>query len=156
MEMIADGRAGTPAACDEMQRILNRQYYDDRIASQIPPWVGVGSKHGTEGRSRSDVAVVHSPSGTYVLAVYTREATDTAMTAENEQDAAIRAISRAVWRHYHPQISWSPPPGTVAFYDLWPRPFGSTNPRRASGPAGPPVISAGRITTPLRVDDFDG
>jgi len=115
MEMIVDGRAGTAAACDEMHRILNHQYFDDGIAGQIPPWVAVASKSGIEARSRSDVAMVHSPSGDYCLAIYTREARDTSVKRENEQDSAIRAISRAVWRHYHPQIRWTPPAGVEKF-----------------------------------------
>lgn len=115
MEMINDGRAGAPAACDEMHRILSHQYFDDGIAGQVPPWVCVASKSGVEAHSRSDVAIVHSPSGTYVLTIYTREARDTRINRDNEQDSAIRAISRAVWRHYHPQIDWSPPPGVEKF-----------------------------------------
>src|SRR5262249_34182283 len=77
LETIAQGRAGPPAACARMLRILNHQYYDDRIASQIPPWVCVASKHGTQERSHSDVALVHSPSGDYVLSIYTKDAKDT-------------------------------------------------------------------------------
>jgi beta-lactamase class A len=115
MEMIADGRAGTPAACDEMHRILNHQYFDDGIAGQVPPWVTVGSKSGIQKHSRSDVAIVHSPSGDYILAVYTREGRDTSTHRDNEQDSAIRAVSRAVWRHYHPDIKWSPPPGSEKY-----------------------------------------
>jgi beta-lactamase class A len=111
MEMIATGRAGTPAASDEMQRILNHQYHDDGIASQIPPWVAVGSKHGSEDRSRSDVAIVHSPRGNYVLSIYTNDAKDTGVKWDNEQDSAIRAISRVVWLHYNPSVKWRPPAG---------------------------------------------
>jgi beta-lactamase class A len=116
MVLIAQGQAGTPAACDEMRRILSHQYYDEGIASQIPPWVSVASKSGIMERSRSDVALVRSASGDYVLAVYTDGAQDTRLTVDNEQLQAIRAISRAVWRHYHPgEQRWSPPAGTDRF-----------------------------------------
>jgi beta-lactamase class A len=118
MEMIADGRAGTPAATDQMIRILTRQYYTDGIASQIPPWVSVASKHGAESKSRSDVAVVYAPSGTYVLAIYTKEAQDAGFKWDNEQATAIRAISRAIWRYYNPRVKWSPPTGTEKFYQF--------------------------------------
>lgn len=116
MEMILDGRAGTPAACEEMQRILSHQYYDDGIASQIPPSVSIASKHGSQDKTRSDVAIVHSPSGDYVLAVYTKEAKDTGVRWDNEQDTAIRAVSLAVWRYYHPRDKWLPPAGSEKFY----------------------------------------
>jgi beta-lactamase class A len=115
MEMIGDGRAGTAAACDEMHRILNHQYFDDLIAGQIPARVAVASKSGAVNQSRSDVALVHSPSGDYVLAVYTRENQDQRWTKDNEAEQAIRAISRAVWHHYHPKDKWNPPPGTEKF-----------------------------------------
>ena len=115
MEMIADGKAGTLAACDEMHRILNHQYFDDGIAGQIPPSVVVASKSGVEKRSRSDIAIVHAPSGTYVLAIYTREAQDSRITRNNEQDTAIRSIARTVWQYYQPQSRWSPPAGAEKF-----------------------------------------
>jgi beta-lactamase class A len=115
MEMIAGEKAGTPAASDEMQRILNHQYFDDGIAGQIPPSIVVASKSGVEKHSRSDIAIVHAPSGAYVLAIYTKEAQDTRITRDNEQDTAIRSIARAVWRHYQPESKWSPPTGAEKF-----------------------------------------
>ena len=115
MEMISEGKAGSPAACDEMHRILNHQYFDDGIAGQIPPSVVVASKSGVEKRSRSDIAIVHAPSGTYVLAIYTKEAEDFRITRDNEQDTAIRAIARAVWQYYQPESKWSPPAGAGKF-----------------------------------------
>jgi beta-lactamase class A len=115
MEMIAEGKAGTLAACDEMHRILNHQYFDDGIAGQIPPSVVVASKSGVEKQSRSDIAIVHAPSGTYILAIYTKEAQDPRITRDNEQDTAIRSIARAVWQHYQPENKWSPPAGAVRF-----------------------------------------
>src|SRR5262249_52728791 len=107
--------AGTPAACDEMHRILNHQYFDSGIPSEIPPWVCVASKSGAIDGSRSEVALVHSPSGDYVLSVYCTNAKDLRWVHDNEGEAAIRAISRAVWQHYHPKIKWSPPTGVEKF-----------------------------------------
>ncbi|HJU86642.1 MAG TPA: serine hydrolase [Gemmatimonadota bacterium] len=116
MEMTLDDRGGTPAGREEMQRILRRQYYDDGIASQVPPGVSVASKHGSEDATRSDVAIVHSPSGDFVLAIYTKAANDTGVKWDNEQDTTIRSLSRAVWRYYHPRSRWSPPAGSERFY----------------------------------------
>ncbi len=115
MEMIVEGRAGTSAACDEMHRILNHQYFDDGIAGQIPPSVVVASKSGVEKHSRSDIAIVHAPSGTYVLAIYTKEAIDTRISRDNEQDAVIRTIARAVWQHHQPESKWSPAEGAEKY-----------------------------------------
>jgi beta-lactamase class A len=115
VEMVGDGRAGTPAGCDEMHRILSHQYFDGGLPSEIPPWVCVASKSGAVDRSRSEVALVHSPSGDYALAVYTKDNQDIRWVHDNEGEEAIRAISRAIWKHYHPKVKWSPPPGTEKF-----------------------------------------
>jgi beta-lactamase class A len=138
MEMIAAGRAGSPAASDEMQRILNHQYYDDGIASQVPPSIAVGSKHGSEDRSRSDVAVVHSPGGDYALAIYTNDAKDTGVKWDNEQDSAIRAISRAVFVQYNPQVRWGPPAGYEKLLQFQTEPCYPGMPCWKGPPPGPP------------------
>lgn len=109
MAALLDGRAGTTAACEEMRRILAHQYFDDLIASQSPPSVVVASKSGALNRSRSDVAIVHSPSGDYLLAVFTKENQDESWEKTNEAEAAIRTIASLVWRHYHPRHPWKPP-----------------------------------------------
>ena len=115
MEMIVSGKAGTPAASDEMHRLLNHQYKDEGIASQIPPWVMVASKGGRSDKSQSDLALVHSPSGAYALAVFIKESNDKRSGLQNERTQAIRAISRAVWRYYHLNDKWEPPAGVEKF-----------------------------------------
>jgi beta-lactamase class A len=115
MEMILDGKAGTPAAGDEMHRLLNHQHKDEGIASQIPPWIVVASKSGRSAPSQSDMAIVHSPSGAYVLTIFIKDSKDTRGGWQNERSDAIRAISRAVWRHYHPDDKWSPPAGVEKY-----------------------------------------
>lgn len=52
LDAIRTGKAGTPADCDEMIRILSHQYFDGLIPSQCPPWVTVASKSGAVERSR--------------------------------------------------------------------------------------------------------
>jgi beta-lactamase class A len=115
MEMILEGKAGTAAASDEMHRILNHQYHDQGIAGQIPPWVVVASKSGRSPNSQSDMAIVHSPSGTYVLTIFTKDSKDTRGGWQNERSRAIRAISRAVWQYYHSDEKWSPPAGVEKY-----------------------------------------
>jgi beta-lactamase class A len=115
MGALLEGRAGTQAACEEMRRILGHQYFDDGIASQCPPSVKVASKSGALNRSRSDVAIVHSPSGDYILAVFTKNNQDESWTSQNEAERAIRSIAAEVWRHYHPKHPWRPPAGSEAF-----------------------------------------
>lgn len=111
MEMIVSGKAGTPASSDEMHRLLNHQYHDSGIASQIPPWVVVASKSGNSEHSQSDMAIVHSPSGAYALTIFIKEEDEV-----NQRRQAIRAISRAVWRYYHPNDKWEPPAGVAKYW----------------------------------------
>ena len=115
-EMLVENRAGTPVACDAMLRLLGHQYYDEGIASQIPPSISVASKHGMEERTQSDVAIVHAPTGAYVLAIYTKEAEPASVKWDNEHATAIRALSRAIWVHYHPHLKWTPPVGAEKLY----------------------------------------
>ena len=117
LEMIRDGQAGSPTACDRMLRLLSHQYWDSAVAAEIPPYVQVAHKTGAIDGHRSDTAYVFAPSGEYALTVYTKDQRDNRWTNDNEGLAAIRALSRLVWRHYHPQDEWAPPPGADA---LWP------------------------------------
>ncbi len=108
LDAIRTGRAGSPAACDRMLRILSHQFYDDLIGSSAPPWVVTATKSGAIERSRSDTGIVFSPSGAYILAVYTKEAEDTRWSPDNEGEVAIREVAHAVWRFYHPREKWRP------------------------------------------------
>ncbi len=117
LELIRDGQAGSPASCDRMLRLLAHQYWDSAIAAEIPPHVQIAHKTGAIDGHRSDSAFVFAPGGEYALTVYTKDQRDDRWTNDNEGLVAIRALSRLVWRHYHPQDPWTPPPGAAA---LWP------------------------------------
>ncbi len=117
LEMIRDGQAGSPASCDRMLRLLAHQYWDSAIAAEVPPHVQIAHKTGAIDGHRSDSAFVFAPGGEYALTVYTKDQRDDRWTNDNEGLVAIRALSRLVWRHYHPQDPWTPPPGAAA---LWP------------------------------------
>lgn len=116
LELIRDGQAGSPAACDRMLRLLSHQYWDSAVAAEVPPYVQVAHKTGAIDGHRSDAAYVFAPDGEYVLTIFTKEQRDDRWTHDNEGLAAIRALSRLVWRHYHPQDAWEPPPGAAKFW----------------------------------------
>ena len=111
-ELIVDGKAGSPASCDRMLRILTHQYWDDFILSQVPPTVHAAAKSGALDHCRSDVAVVDSPGGQYILAIFTKEQKDTSWAHTNEGDIAIRTLARMVWEHYNPDCPFRPPEGS--------------------------------------------
>lgn len=107
-ELIVDGKAGSKTSCERMLRILSQQYWDDLILSQAAPDVFKAAKSGALNRHRSDVAVVNSPGGQYVLAVYTKDQEDTRWTKDNEGNVAIRTLAGMVWTHYNPDHTWQP------------------------------------------------
>jgi beta-lactamase class A len=116
MEMIVDGRAGSAAAVDEMWRVLTHQYKDSGIATQIPPWISVAAKSGRGPRSRSDMAIVNSPSGIYVLTIFAHAGSSVPNGWHDTVNNSIRGISKTVWQHYHPADKWSPPADAGKFW----------------------------------------
>ena len=87
-------------------RVLGHQYFDDDVASQVPPTVWVGSKSGAVNQSRSDVAIVASPGGTLVMAIYTDNNVDQRWEDDNAGEVSIRKVASVVFRHYNPKVEW--------------------------------------------------
>jgi beta-lactamase class A len=106
--MIREGRAVSPAASEAMYRMLTNSYWKGEALSQIPPTVQAASKQGFVDRSRSEVLLVNAPTGDYVLAVITKNQTDTSHEPGNEGARLIRAVSRAVYQHFNPNDRWRP------------------------------------------------
>jgi beta-lactamase class A len=109
--MIREGRAVSARASEEMYRMLTSSYWRSVAVSQIPPHVQVASKQGFVERSRSEVLLVNSPGGDYVLAVITRNQMDSSPELDNEGYRLIRSISREVYRHFNPDDGWRPADG---------------------------------------------
>ncbi|MBW3630242.1 MAG: class A beta-lactamase-related serine hydrolase [Gemmatimonadetes bacterium] len=105
---IREGRAVSANASEEMYRVLTKSYWDEEALSQLPPTVQVASKQGAVDRSRSEVLLVNAPSGDYVLAIITKNQTDTSYEPGNEGHRLIRSISRAVYEHFNPTDPWRP------------------------------------------------
>ena len=112
---IVEGEAVSPAADQEMHRLLTRTHYDDEAISALPPSVQVASKQGAVSQSRSEVLYVHAPSGPYLLMVVTKEQADTRYAPDNAGYDLIRAVSRLAWETFEPGADWTPPPGSERF-----------------------------------------
>ena len=112
IEMIRNGKAGSPASCDRMMRLLKHQFWDDGIAGDVPPG-HCASKSGAIDGSRSEVAIVVTPKGEFTLSVYTKEQKDLSWSKMAEGDVAIRTLGAMVWRHYDPNKTWSVPDGAI-------------------------------------------
>lgn len=110
IELIYDNKAGSKASCDRMMRVLAHQYWDDDIDCQAPP-MHSASKSGFIGNNWSDSAIVKSPKGDYVLAIYVRRNRGGASASSPPGSQAIRTLAQMVWQHYDPGKTWSPPEG---------------------------------------------
>ena len=109
--MIREGRAVSPAASEEMYRVLTRIYWNDTALSQIPPYVQAASKQGAVNQSRSEVVLVNAPSGDYVFCVITNNQADTRWEDDNAGDVLLRAVSRTLWEYFEPKHFWRPAAG---------------------------------------------
>ncbi|MEM1270623.1 MAG: serine hydrolase, partial [Bacteroidota bacterium] len=116
MVMIRNGEAVSPAASEEMYRVLTRIYWNDEALSQLPPTVQVASKQGAVSQSRSEVVLVNAPSGDYVFSVITNNQEDKSWTYENTGFALIRAVSQELWRHFEPNSTWQPAEGMQTYW----------------------------------------
>lgn len=112
---IRERRAVSPAASEEMERILSRSYWDGEALSAIPPSVHAMSKQGAVNRSRSEAAVVDGPSGPWVVCAITKDQRDESWTHENEGFRLLRDVTAAVWRHFEPGTPYAAPPGAQRY-----------------------------------------
>ena len=109
--MIREGRAVSPAASEEMYRILRRIYWNDEALSQIPPYVQAASKQGAVSASRSEVVLVNAPHGDYVFCIITNNQEDQSWGSDNEGFVLLRDVSRTLWQHFEPDADWHPAQG---------------------------------------------
>lgn len=95
MSLIAQGRAGTKEACQEMIEILSQQEYRAKIPAGIPEGIKVANKTGSITRIDHDAAIVF-PKGRkpYILVIMTR-----GIEKREEAERWIAELSRIVYDH---------------------------------------------------------
>ncbi len=113
--MIREQRAVSPAADQEMYRMLTRIYWNGEALSQVPPWVQAASKQGAVDHSRSEVVLVNAPSGDYVFSVITKGQADSSYANDNEGYALLRKVSALLWSSFEPGHPWTPAPDAARF-----------------------------------------
>lgn len=94
LRAIAEHRAATPAACDEMIATLKKQHFTEGIGAGLPAGVEIASKSGAITAIQHDCGIVFPPGRKpYVLIVLTHG-------IANQADAqhAIAGISRQVYQ----------------------------------------------------------
>ena len=113
--MIREQRAVSPAADQEMYRMLTRIYWNGEALSQVPPWVQAASKQGAVDHSRSEVVLVNAPSGDYVFSVITKGQVDSSYAGDNAGYVLLRKVSALLWSSFEPRHPWTPAPDAVRF-----------------------------------------
>lgn len=113
---IRQGRVVSAAASERMYRILGRAYWDGEALSEVPLGVHAASKQGAVNASRSEVVLVHAPSGEYAFCLITKNQQDQSWTHDNAGFRMLRDLQRLLWKHYEPARPWRPAPG---FETLW-------------------------------------
>ncbi len=127
--MIHDGKAVSPAASEEMFRVLSRDYWDKMALGEIPPDVHAAAKDGAVDASKSETIFVSLPagrqgapsqgdfqSGDYVFCVITNHQEDQRWTADNEGYVLLRNVSRLLWHYFEPASTWKPADGMENYW----------------------------------------
>jgi beta-lactamase class A len=86
---IAGGTAATPASCERMLAMLERQDGSRRVTRHVPAGVRWGSKPGTLPGVTNDIGFVLSPHGSLVVSVFCED-----LPSEEEAERAIAEIAR--------------------------------------------------------------
>jgi beta-lactamase class A len=114
MALIAEGRAVSREASEEMLALLRKQQSREMIPRLLPgaeAGVTVANKMGQDtekladgkgrrGAVRVDAAIVDTPKGRYVIAIFARRTDDTRWSVDNEAYVAGAEISRLVYQHF--------------------------------------------------------
>jgi beta-lactamase class A len=115
LEMIRTGTAISPAASEEMYRVLTRIYWNDTALSQIPPTVQAASKQGAVNASKSEVVLVNAPSGDYLFCVITKNQTDERWDYDNAGAELIREVSKRLWNAFEPNHPYTQANGYMRY-----------------------------------------
>jgi len=114
MERIATGRTVDRAASDEMLAILKQQQTRDLIPRLLPgeeDGVEVANKTGEDDEKRpdtggarrgirADAAIVLTPRGRYVVAIYARQVVDARWSVDNDALVTGAQVSRLIYDHF--------------------------------------------------------
>ncbi len=110
MELIAEGRVVDRAASDAMMRVLSEQAFrimiprllpetEDVVVANKPGWDSEKrpDARGVKRHIRADEAIVTTPRGRYVVAIFARGIEDTRWGPDNEGTVMIARISRMIF-----------------------------------------------------------
>lgn len=91
LEAIATGRAVSPAASEEMLELMFEQRLRSRIPAGLPDDIWVANKTGDWDGATHDVAIVYTPTVSYVLVV---------LSSTGRAHTMIAELSQLVYEYY--------------------------------------------------------
>jgi beta-lactamase class A len=134
MERLVHHTALSQRWSDHLLNEMRNQIWRSRIPSGIPPGVAQASKPGAlwlaSGLMQADTAVIYGPKATYAITIL----------GDNDPKAALQAISRTVYEHFHGRF------GTAASYPV--QQMYTRVAAQARSSAGGPVV----LTIPARTN----
>lgn len=116
MERIYKGGIISRSACDQMLRLMNRNFFDKVSLSQIPPYATVFAKYGAVNQTRNEVVLVKGKKSNYVFCIATKNNKDQSWKPDNEAWELTRKLSKLLWDYFEPGDDWEPAKGADRFY----------------------------------------
>lgn len=98
-KMIVTNKVISPAASQNMLRIMGRNFWDEQALSSISAGVFVASKNGAVNRSRSEVLFVNG-NRPYLFSVFTKNNEDQSWQATNEAWTLTCKLSAMAWQYF--------------------------------------------------------
>jgi len=93
MDLLAQGKAVSPAASADMLHLLLRQRVNDRLPRLLPANVQIAHKTGNLPGTVNDVGILYGPSSTIAVAVLVSDTSDEAAAATGIARAALAAYT---------------------------------------------------------------
>jgi beta-lactamase class A len=148
LELVARGKAVSPAASADMVHLLLRQRVNDRLPRLLPDGVQVAHKTGNLPGIVNDVGLLYGPSNTIAVAALVTDTTDEAAAATAIARAALAAYSYFDGQPEAPGRPTIPRAPTRSIPPVWrePRPVPTATP--TVPPTLPPAVTPLAVVEP--------
>ncbi len=111
-EMLYKEEFWSPAISKEMLEVFKKQHYQTMLTKNLPQYyldsedtgdeelIYVASKSGSMDAARNDGGIIHTPYGSYVLAIFTKKFKDPLYYNDHESYIYGSRVSRLVFNQY--------------------------------------------------------
>jgi beta-lactamase class A len=144
LELVARGKAVSPAASADMVHLLLRQRVNDRLPRLLPDGVQVAHKTGNLPGIVNDVGLLYGPSNTIAVAALVTDTTDEAAAATAIARAALAAYTYFDAQPEAPGRPTIPRAPTRSIPPIWREP----RPVPTATPTLPPTVTPLEVVEP--------